>query len=160
MVYGSDLITKSGWPSSLVAFHSFSAPHCTGAGMSLASPIGAPASTQLAMVAICSSDSEISFLNFCTPAVLSMCQGGIWRVTTRCLMALAQGRGLLIGHQRHGGQGPFVIALLAARLQNRGDILGESHRFSRWRRARGRSRISGVERSGQRQKSTEGESSC
>ena len=57
-------MTRSGAPSSFAAFHSFSAGHCLGAGMSLASPIGAPASTQFTMIAICWSVSEMSFLNF------------------------------------------------------------------------------------------------
>ncbi len=36
--------------------------------------------------------SDMSFLNFWTPTVGSMCQGGIWRVITRWRMDLAQGR--------------------------------------------------------------------
>src|SRR5215472_4152598 len=34
----------------------------------------------------------MSFLNFCTPTVGSICQGGICRVITRCLIAFAHGR--------------------------------------------------------------------
>src|ERR1700674_5262590 len=92
MVYGSDLMTRSGWPSSFAAFHSSSAGHCLGGGMSLASPIGAPESAQRTMVAIWSSLSDMSFLNFWTPTVLSMCHGGIWRLITRSRMDFAHGR--------------------------------------------------------------------
>src|SRR5690242_13014220 len=92
MVYGSDLITRSGWPSSLAAFHSSAAGHVLGAGISFILPSGAPSSTQRVMVSICACESDISFLNFLTPTVGSMCHGGIWRVTTRSRMALAQGR--------------------------------------------------------------------
>src|SRR5579883_1013055 len=92
MVYGSDLITRSGGPSSLAAFHSSASGHFLGAGMSFGSPMGAPVSTQRAMTSICSCESDMSFLNFLTPTVGSICQGGIWRVTTRSRMALAQGR--------------------------------------------------------------------
>src|SRR3954447_7765160 len=44
------------------------------------------------MVWTCSSLSDMSFLNFCTPTLRSMCHGGIWRVETRCLIDLAHGR--------------------------------------------------------------------
>ena len=44
------------------------------------------------MVAICSSVSDMSFLNFCTPTLRSMCQGGIWRDATRALIDRAHGR--------------------------------------------------------------------
>jgi len=44
------------------------------------------------MVAICSSVSDMSFLNFWTPTLRSMCQGGIWRARTRALIDRAQGR--------------------------------------------------------------------
>src|SRR2546422_11449751 len=54
--------------------------------------VAAPASTHFKMVSICASDSERSFLNFWMPTVLSICHGGIWRVSTRSRMALAQGR--------------------------------------------------------------------
>ena len=60
--------------------------------MSATLPRGAPSSTHLAIAAIWVSLSERSFANFWTPMVGSTCQGGIWRVSTRCLMALAQGR--------------------------------------------------------------------
>ena len=45
--------------------------------MSFGSPCGAPASTQRTMVSTSASVSERSFLNFWTPTVLSMSQGGI-----------------------------------------------------------------------------------
>ena len=60
--------------------------------MSLGSPCGAPAFTHLTMVSICSSVSEGSFLKCWMPTVRSRCQGGMVRVSTRCLMAFAQGR--------------------------------------------------------------------
>jgi len=63
-----------------------------GGGMSFGSPCGAPASTQRTTVSTCSSLSDMSFLNFWTPTVLSMCHGGIWRVATRSLIERAQGR--------------------------------------------------------------------
>src|SRR5260370_14074068 len=44
------------------------------------------------MVSICAWVSERLFENCWIPTVLSMCHGGIWRVTTRSLMAFAQGR--------------------------------------------------------------------
>ena len=44
------------------------------------------------MVSTCWSVSDMSFLNFCTPTLLSMCHGGIWRVATRSLIERAQGR--------------------------------------------------------------------
>ena len=44
------------------------------------------------MVSICSSVSDMSFLNFWTPTLWSMCHGGIWRVATRSLIERAQGR--------------------------------------------------------------------
>ena len=34
----------------------------------------------------------MSFLNFCTPTLWSMCHGGICRVATRCLIDRAHGR--------------------------------------------------------------------
>jgi hypothetical protein len=44
------------------------------------------------MVATCSSVSDMSFLNLVTPTLGSMCQGGIWRDSTRLLIERAQGR--------------------------------------------------------------------
>jgi hypothetical protein len=47
------------------------------------------------MVSTCSSVSDMSFLNFCTPTLRSMCHGGIWRVDTRVLIDFAHGRASL-----------------------------------------------------------------
>ena len=60
--------------------------------MSAGLPIGAPASTHAAMVAISASLSDGSSLNFVMPIVRSMCQGGISRATTFCLIDRAHGR--------------------------------------------------------------------
>src|SRR5436309_7256530 len=92
MVYGSDGITRSGCPNSFDAFHSLAAGHSLGGGMSFGSPGAAPESTQRTIVRICSSVSDMSFLNFWTPTVRSMCQGGICLVRTRSRMDLAHGR--------------------------------------------------------------------
>src|SRR5579863_10492092 len=83
---------KSGGPNCFVSCQPSSLGHCFGAGMSFGSPCGAPASTHCEIVLICSSESEISFLNCWMPTVLSRCHGGMLRVTTRCLMDLAHGR--------------------------------------------------------------------
>src|SRR3989442_202137 len=92
MVQGSDLTMRSGGPNSLVAFHSSVFGHSRGRGISLISPSGAPESTHRTMVSIWSCVRDMSFLNFCTPTVGSICHGGIWRVMTRSRMALAHGR--------------------------------------------------------------------
>ena len=52
--------------------------------MSFMSPFGPPSFTHATIVAIWSSDSDRSFLNFWMPTVLSMFHGGIWCVLTRC----------------------------------------------------------------------------
>ena len=57
-----------------------------GAGMAAGSPSGAPASTQRTMVSISSSLSEMSFLKSWIPTVLSICQGGMIRFETLCLI--------------------------------------------------------------------------
>ena len=44
------------------------------------------------MVATCSSVSDMSFLNFCTPTLRSMCHGGICRAATRRWIDFAHGR--------------------------------------------------------------------
>ena len=44
------------------------------------------------MVSICFCESDMSFLNFWTPTLWSMCQGGICRCATRCLIERAHGR--------------------------------------------------------------------
>ena len=59
--------------------------------MSAGLPIGAPASTHAAMVAISASLSEGSSLNFVIPMCRSMCHGGISRATTFCLIERAHG---------------------------------------------------------------------
>src|SRR5204862_5415492 len=93
IVYSDDLMTRSGGPKpSLTAFHSLSVTSGLGGGRSFGSPCGAPPSTQRAIVFTCSSVRDMSFLNFCTPTLRSMCHGGIWCVATRSLIERAQGR--------------------------------------------------------------------
>src|SRR5439155_716504 len=93
IVYSDDFTTMSGGPNpSRTAFHSLSVMSGLAGGMSFGSPCGAPASTQRTMVSTCSSLSDMSFLNFCTPTLRSMCQGGICRVATRSLIDRAHGR--------------------------------------------------------------------
>src|SRR6185295_5754891 len=85
--------TMSGGPKpSLAAFHSLSVTCGLGGGMSFGSPCGDPASTHRTIVSTCSSLSDMSFLNFCTPTLRSMCHGGICRVATRSLIERAHGR--------------------------------------------------------------------
>ena len=60
--------------------------------MSCTSPCGAPASIHFTTVANCSSLSERSLRNFCTPTDLSMLHGGIVRFSTRDLMERTHGR--------------------------------------------------------------------
>src|SRR5437870_400455 len=92
-VQSGDLRINSGGPPNKSAkFHFDSSGHCFGGGISFGSPFGTPASTHFTIVPICASDSERSFLNFWMPTVLSICHGGICRVSTRSRMALAQGR--------------------------------------------------------------------
>src|ERR1043165_6178797 len=86
MVYGADLTTMSGGPKpSRAAFHSLSVTSGLGGGISFGSPCGAPSSTQRTIVSICASLSDMSFLNFCTPTLRSMCHGGICRAATEAL---------------------------------------------------------------------------
>src|ERR1700683_2911755 len=92
MVYASDFKMKSGAPNCLASCQASVFGHSLGAGMSLGSPWGAPASTQWAMAEIWLSLREISFWKSWIPTVLSKCHGGIWRVSTLSLMALAHGR--------------------------------------------------------------------
>src|SRR6185503_13957555 len=93
IVYSDDLITRSGGPNpSLTPSHWLSVTTAFGAGMSFGSPCSAPPSTQRTIVSTCSSLSDMSFLNFCTPTLRSMCQGGICRVATRSLIERAHGR--------------------------------------------------------------------
>jgi hypothetical protein len=72
--------------------HASSSGNWTAGGMSAALPRGAPASTQLAIVAISLSLSEGSFLKWRMPTLRSMNHGGISRAVIRCLIALAYGR--------------------------------------------------------------------
>ena len=60
--------------------------------MSAGLPRGAPLSTQAAIFAISSSESDGSSLNSWMPMVLSTCHGGISRLLVRVLMARAHGR--------------------------------------------------------------------
>ena len=60
--------------------------------MSFGSPRGAPPSTHRTMVSIWSSESEMSFLNFWMPTVLSRCHGGIIRAATLFLIDRTHGR--------------------------------------------------------------------
>src|ERR1019366_674737 len=62
------------------------------AGMSAGLPSGEPPSTHAVIVAISASVSEGSFLNLLTPTFLSICQGGMVRLTTLSLMERAHGR--------------------------------------------------------------------
>src|SRR5436190_19038051 len=64
IVYGGDLMIKSGGPNFAASCHLLSSGHCFGDGMSFGSPFGAPVSTHRRIVAICSSVSDRSFLNF------------------------------------------------------------------------------------------------
>src|SRR5438093_6059809 len=93
IVYSEDLTTRSGLPKpSRTPFHSLSVTSGLGGGMSFGSPCGAPASTQRTIVSTWSSLSDMSFLNFWTPTLRSMCHGGICRVATRSLIERAHGR--------------------------------------------------------------------
>ena len=65
----------------------------SGAGLSLASPSGAPLSTQAVSVAMSSALSVRSFSK--CPTLGSASHGGIFLETTAALIALAQGRASL-----------------------------------------------------------------
>jgi hypothetical protein len=75
-----------GGPNFAASCQLFGSGNFAAGGASFGSPIGAPASTHFAIVAICASLRLRSFLNACTPTVLSMCHGGITRETTRALI--------------------------------------------------------------------------
>src|SRR5579859_3095215 len=78
ILYSDDLITRSGGPKpSLAAFHSLSVTSGLDGGRSFKSPCNAPPSTQATIVFTCWEVSDMSFLNFCTPTLRSMCHGGI-----------------------------------------------------------------------------------
>ena len=64
----------------------------------------------------------------------STCQGGIWRVTTRSLMARAHGPRLLPGQQRHRRPGAGPVAALARALEYRQHVTGERRPFLLLRR--------------------------
>ena len=83
------------------------------------------------MVATCSSLSDMSFLNFCTPTLRSMCHGGIWRVSTRGLDRACPRPRVLEGDERHRGDRPRLVARLALGLEDRRDVLREGHRRGR-----------------------------
>src|SRR5712691_12331080 len=93
IVYSDDFTTRSGGPNpSRTPCHWLSVTSGLGGGRSFGSPCGAPASAQRTIVSTCSSLNDMSFLNFWTPTLLSMCQGGICRVATRSLIDRTQGR--------------------------------------------------------------------
>ena len=110
--------------------------------------------------AISSSVSDGSCLNFWMPMFFSTNNGGIaprWlRSAVRVLIARAHGRDVFVGDERHRRDAAGVVALLAAALENRGDVPGEgdarrtgllggrvrpAQRAKRWPRRR---RLSGV----------------
>src|SRR5438093_933409 len=93
IVYSDDLMTMSGGPKpSRTPCHWLSVTSFLGGGRSFGSPCSAPPSTQRTIVSTCSSLSDMSFLNFCTPTLRSMCHGGICRAATRSRMERAHGR--------------------------------------------------------------------
>ena len=73
-----------------------SSAYCFGGGMSAGLPRGAPLSAHFAIVAISSSLSDGSFLNFWMPMFFSTYHGGITPafgpMPVRCLIARAHGR--------------------------------------------------------------------
>ena len=78
--------------SSSASQYSWPARMSSGGSGVTSSPSGAPASTQLAIVAISSADSEGSFLNSWIPTVRSIYHpGGIRRASTCSLIIGAQG---------------------------------------------------------------------
>ena len=90
------------------------------------------------MVSICFCESDMSFLNFCTPTLGSMCQGGICRCETRCLIERAHGRASANVIERHRRDRIGLMAFLALGLEDRRDVLGECRRVRRGLRGRGR----------------------
>ena len=93
MVYGVEWMTRSGGPPKRSAkFHTSSSANTAGGGRSAGLPCGAPASTHSTMVSISALVSDRSFWNSWMPTDLSMCHGGICRVSTRFLMERAHGR--------------------------------------------------------------------
>ena len=78
----------------------------------------------------------MSFLNFCTPTLRSMCHGGIWRVVDAALDRPRPRPRLLVGDERHRRDRVRLMARLALRLKNRRDVLRERDRGSRTRVSR------------------------
>src|SRR5215831_5405197 len=87
MVSGVDTI-RSGLPIA----HSYAFSNAGVGGMSAGLPFGAPPSTHFTIVAICSSLSDGSSLNFWMPTLRSMNHGGISRCEIFVLMDRAHGR--------------------------------------------------------------------
>ena len=93
MVYSGDLTIRSGGPKpSLTPFHSLSVTSGLRGRQILRIALHRSAVNPADNGVHCSSVSDMSFLNFCTPTPRSMCHGGICRVATRSLMERAQGR--------------------------------------------------------------------
>src|SRR5262245_60331880 len=93
IVNDGDFTTRSGGPPNTFAkFHTAASGQSIAGGMSLGSPIGAPASTQRVIVSISTSESDRSFLNSWMPMLRSTCHGGICRAVTRALIDFAHGR--------------------------------------------------------------------
>ena len=99
-----------------------------GGGMSLGSPSGAPASTQRAMVAICSSVSEISFWKLLNADRLVQVPGRHVAGHHPLLDGFGPRPGFFVGDQRHGRHRSVAMAVLAFFLKDRRDVFGE-----RWR---------------------------
>ena len=97
--------------------------------MSAGLPRGAPLSTHFAIVAISSSLSDGSSLNFWMPMFFSTNHGGMTPARApspvRVLIARAHGRDLFIGRQRHRRDAARVVAVLTAALQDGSDVFGE-----------------------------------
>ena len=129
MVYSDDLITMSGWPKpSRTPCHSLLVTSGLAGGRSFGSPWSEPPSTQRTIVSICSSLRDMSFLNCWTPTLLSMCQGGICRRGDAVLDGTGPRTGVLERDERHRRYRIRLVALLAFRLEDRGDVLREGHR--------------------------------
>ena len=82
-------------------------------------------------IAISSSLSDGSFWNCWMPMFFSTYHGGITPafgpMPVRCLMARAHGRDVFVGRQRHRRDAVGAVAVLAAALQDRRDVLREGH---------------------------------
>ena len=97
--------------------------------MSAGLPRGAPLSAHFASVAISSSLSDGSLWNFWIPMFFSTYHGGITPafgpMPVRCLIARAHGPDVLVGDERHRRDAVRAVAVLAAALKDRRDVLGE-----------------------------------